>query len=67
MSTVVYGPQGCVKTTNAAAIAKHLGFATFLDEHSGPWLADDILVFTNVPTEGALDYFEIMREIEEAA
>jgi tRNA A37 N6-isopentenylltransferase MiaA len=31
-SVVVYGPQGCGKTTHAAALAKHFGLDTICDE-----------------------------------
>jgi len=31
-SVVVYGPQGCGKTTHAAALAKHFGLANIVEE-----------------------------------
>ena len=31
-SVVVYGPQGCGKTTHAAALAAHVGLTTIHDE-----------------------------------
>jgi cytidylate kinase len=32
MSAIIYGPQGCGKTTNAEKLAKHLGLSNILDE-----------------------------------
>jgi MoxR-like ATPase len=33
MTLVVYGPQGCGKTQNAVALAKHFGLNMIYDKH----------------------------------
>lgn len=65
MSTIIYGPQGCGKTRNAEALAKHLGLSNIVDDWmSGDELPEDTLALTgteNVP--GALEFSDVMSEI----
>lgn len=49
---LIYGPQGCGKTLNTPAIARHFGVAE-ADVHT-----------TNDPGEpGARDFYQVMAEI----
>lgn len=65
MSAIVYGNQGCGKTTHQAALAKHLGLSQIIDEWNGiDPLPDNTLALTNVEgIEGALDFFDVMEEM----
>jgi uridine kinase len=51
ISVVVWGPQGCGKTRNAARIAKALGLDTVIDDWhhtlSEPWPRQGALLLTN--------------------
>ena len=53
---LVYGPQGCGKTTHAAAVAKLLGKKRIIDPWSpGDPLPPNAVAFTNADTRAA-DY-----------
>lgn len=58
MSIVVYGPQGCGKTRNKAALAAHFGLSNIIDDWSpGDTLPEDTLALTNTPgVEGAIAF-----------
>ena len=51
-SAVVYGPQGCGKTTNAQALTQHLNLETVIDGWNG---------LTAFPTFGALVLTDLSR------
>lgn len=60
---VVYGPQGCGKTTNSAVLMQKLGCTSVVEmEAAGDLsaLPPHTLVLTNEPIAGALDYAEVM-------
>lgn len=64
---VVYGPQGCGKTTNSEALMSRLSCVRAVDiEDAGDLtlLGADVLVLTNQPVAGALNYADVMSEIE---
>lgn len=45
---VIYGPQGCGKTTKAQALAEHFGCSTIVDDWDGRApLPDDTLALYN--------------------
>ncbi|SFM56371.1 AAA family ATPase [Nitrosomonas communis] len=69
MSVIIYGPQGCGKTTNAEKLAKHLGLSNILDEFGpGQELPEDTLALTHVPgMEGALNYDDVMLAMQSEA
>jgi hypothetical protein len=62
MSTIVYGPQGCGKNQEAGEkIAQHLGLSHVVrDWFPGMDVPEDSMIFSEFPTEGALDFFEVM-------
>lgn len=66
MSTIIYGPQGCGKTSNAKALAQHLGLSNIIDD----WMPDDelpedTLALTNAENvSGALNFFEVRSAME---
>ena len=68
MSIVIYGPQGCGKTTNKDALAAHFGTRHVIDE----WvpcdqLPADTLALTNVPgVEGAIYFMDALRMLTAA-
>lgn len=68
MSAIIYGPQGCGKTSNAKALAQYLGLGNIIDNWvSGDELPEDTLALTgsrNVP--GALDFYVVMAAMESA-
>ncbi len=58
MSVIIYGPQGCGKTTHAKALAKHLGLSHIIDDgrdeegnlwHSDYAIPEGTLVLTSAP------------------
>jgi Holliday junction resolvasome RuvABC ATP-dependent DNA helicase subunit len=59
---VIYGPQGCGKTTHAAALARHYGKTRIVDDWTpgGP-VPDDTLVLTNVPHGRAISFLDAAR------
>lgn len=72
MSVIVYGPQGCGKTTRAKQIARHFGLSRIIDdgvdESGNPWepgdpIPEDTLVLTSIPTAGAVDFDEVVAAI----
>lgn len=65
IAVIVYGPQGCGKSTNAEAMRRHFGVARVVDGYApGDELPGDTLALTNVPgVAGALDYADVMREM----
>lgn len=66
---IVYGPQGCGKTINAMAIARHLGVdhGKIIDGWAPCTpLPEGALALTNAPVEGALHFDDIMRQIQAA-
>lgn len=53
MSKIVYGPQACGKTRNAAALAKHFGLSRVVDDWApGDEMLDDALLLTNEDMSG---------------
>ncbi len=65
MSEIVYGPQGCGKNPEAGRkIAAHLGLSKVIfDWNPVDGLPSDTLAFTCIPIDGALNFFEVMAEI----
>lgn len=54
MSKIVYGPQACGKTRNAATLAAHFGLSHVVDDwQPGDEVPPDTLVLTNVDMAGA--------------
>ncbi|MBN8260960.1 MAG: hypothetical protein J0L59_01390 [Xanthomonadales bacterium] len=55
-SLIVHGPQGCGKTRNAVALARHYGLSKVLDHHDPhalpPGVSVDTLILTNVDLTG---------------
>lgn len=76
MSVIIYGPQGCGKTTHAKALMKHFGLNHLIDdgedENGNLWcpgdpVPDDTLVLTGAPgIDGALDFFEVKDAMDAA-
>ena len=62
MSTVIYGPQGCGKTRNKAALAAHFGPGQVIDDlMPGDPLPEDALALTNFPeVEGAIEFSDVV-------
>ncbi|QOJ24085.1 MAG: AAA family ATPase [Gammaproteobacteria bacterium] len=61
MSVIIYGPQGCGKTSNAKALAQHLGVGNIKDNWKpGDKLPEDTLALTNVENvPEVLDFYEV--------
>lgn len=54
---VIYGPQGCGKSTHATRLAAHFGKTRIIDAWTpGSQLGADTLALTNVPHKGAIHY-----------
>ena len=64
-SVVIFGPAACGKTRNAKLIAEHLGLPYIHDGGPEGAPAKGALILSNVEEPGALDYFDVMREIKE--
>lgn len=66
-AVVIYGPQGCGKSQNAAALAKHYGKSIVYDYDEAPStrrmqsLPAEALVLTNVEVRGAIPFATAMR------
>lgn len=61
---IIYGPQGCGKTRNSAALAKHFGKVFILDYDSAirpDAYPADAIVFTNTELPGAIPFDDAMR------
>lgn len=77
MKAIIYGPQGCGKTTNAKSLARHLGLTHIIDdgehEDGRTWLPgypipEDTLVLTNCADfDVALDFFKIKAAMDMAS
>lgn len=76
MGLIVYGPQGCGKTTRAQQIADFFGLTRIVDngvdEAGQPWAAGDVidsdtLVLTNDPTRYDFEFGQVMSVIEQNA
>lgn len=65
MSTVIYGPQGCGKTTHKAALAAHFGLSHVIDDwNPTDPLPENTLALTNVPgVEGAIAFSDVVRVV----
>ena len=66
---VVYGPQGCGKTTNSEALMRKLGCSRAVDiDEAGDLalLGSDVLVLTNQPMEDALSYEAVLSSDPDA-
>lgn len=72
MGLIIYGPQGCGKTTRAKQIADLFGLDRIIDngvdESGNLWNAgdpvdSDTLVLTNDPTEYNLEFGQVMSII----
>lgn len=62
---IVYGPEGCGKTTNAERIRDFFGVQSYVDE----WGPDQpkwpgAVHLTNIPMPGAINYEQVMQAIE---
>lgn len=76
MSTIIYGPQGCGKTKNKNAIAKHLGLKNIIDDwRPGQELPQGTLALTNatglevavsrqVPIQNTMCFYHLMSRIQ---
>eukprot|EP01041_Mallomonas_annulata_P034248 gene34248-56986_t len=66
-AVVIFGPQGCGKTRNASALAKHYGKSVVYDYDEAPSarriqsLPAEALVLTNVDVRGAIPFATAMR------
>lgn len=68
---VIYGPQACGKTRNAAALARHFGLTRVLDGdhgYEGLWEPGQpapagCLVLTGEPQPGALQFADLAAEL----
>lgn len=76
MGLIVYGPQGCGKTTRARNIADLFGLTRIIDngvdESGQSWSAgdpvdSDTLVLTSDPTEYNLEFGQVMSIIDRLA
>ena len=65
MSVVIYGPQGCGKTTNATALAAVYGKQRIVDDWTpGLALPRDALCLTNIQNvTWAIDFFNAMAHL----
>lgn len=61
MSEIIYGPQGCGKTSNVKVLAQHFGLSNIKDNWMpGDELSEDTLALTNVENvPGVLDFYEV--------
>lgn len=60
---IVYGPQGCGKTTHAAALAAHYGKSRIVDDwEQGGRLDGDTLALTNVPHAGTMSFLDAVAD-----
>ena len=68
MSAIIYGPQGCGKTSNAKALAQFFGLNNIIDDWMcGDELPEDTLALTNAEgVPGALDFFKVKAAMESA-
>jgi hypothetical protein len=65
-SVVIYGPAGCGKSRNAAALARHYGKSEIVDDwqpHAGRPVPANALVLTNASPapRGAIEFASAMR------
>ena len=77
MSVITYGPQGCGKTRNAQALAKHFGLNHIIDDgedecgnswHPGDPVPDDTLALISAPLiPGALSFNDAMAAMASAS
>lgn len=69
MSTIIYGPQGCGKTSKAKELAQFFGLNNIIDNWiSGDELPEDTLALTNAENiPGALDFFKVKAAMESAS
>lgn len=63
---VIYGPEGCGKSRNAAALARHYGKSVIVDDwqpHAGNRVPANALVLTNASPapHGAIEFSAAMR------
>jgi len=64
MGTIIYGPQGCGKTSNADKLAKHFGLSKIVDNYDGLGSIDqDTLYLTNVHVAGAIQFSDVISII----
>jgi cytidylate kinase len=60
---VIYGPQGCGKSTHASALARHYGKTRIVDDWlPGAPLRADTIALTNVPHKGAVYLLDAISE-----
>lgn len=58
-AVIVYGPQGCGKTTHAAAIASFYGKPNIVDDWTpGDPVPADTLILTSEPHQGAIPFVD---------
>lgn len=56
---VIYGPQGCGKTTHALALAAYFGKTRIVDDwEPGYRVQDDTLALTSIPHRGAIQFVD---------
>jgi adenylate kinase family enzyme len=60
---IVYGPQGCGKSANADLIKAHFGLTNVVDEWAGGEVLDNTLHLTNEPCADAMDYDDVIQQI----
>lgn len=65
MSVIIYGPQGCGKTSNVKVLAQHFGFGCIRDNwRPGDELPENTLALTNAENvPGALGFYEVWAAI----
>ena len=61
--TVIYGPQGCGKTTHAVALARHYGKTRIVDDwQPGGPVPSNTLALTSAPHQGAIPFLKAVTE-----
>lgn len=62
---IVYGPQGCGKSTNASLLMNKLGMTRVVDEYVlGTQVQENTLYLSNVDVNGALHYQDVISNCE---
>jgi len=67
MSVIIYGKQGCGKTTNAEKLREFFKKDAVIDGlNSGDEVPENAIAFTNVPHPGAIHFNEAMSRLRDA-
>lgn len=72
MPIVIYGPQGCGKSTHKQAIASHFERTVIFDDgdhiplmaQPGFTFPPSSIVFTNAKTKGSIDYASLAKSLQ---